>query len=133
MKWKINRKISHSIDFQAKKATSDKSDDEVAPRAERPGRRAASKKIDYSSLFSDEEGGGNEGSDNGDNSDDGDGGDPNESETSPIKRPSKRVREEDSSGGPKKKSAPKKRRAVIESDEDSDVAYVDDDDSDFEC
>ncbi|KAH8319193.1 hypothetical protein KR067_013387 [Drosophila pandora] len=122
------------IDFsKAKKATSDKSDDEVAPRAERPGRRAASKKIDYSSLFSDEEGAGNVGSDNGDNSDAGDGGDGDDSESSPIKRPTKRVREEDSSGGPKKKSAPKKRRAVIESDEDSDVAYVDDDDSDFEC
>ncbi|KAH8335876.1 hypothetical protein KR074_000575 [Drosophila pseudoananassae] len=127
------------LDFskaKAKKTNSpaDASDDEVAPRAERPGRRAASKKIDYSSLFSDEEGGGNVGSDNGDNSDAADVGDANESESTPIKPSKKRVREEDSSGGPKKKAAPKKRRAVIESDEDSDVAFVDDDDdSDFEC
>ncbi|KAH8238090.1 hypothetical protein KR026_007497 [Drosophila bipectinata] len=129
------------LDFSKSKAKKtntppDASDDEVAPRAERPGRRAASKKIDYSSLFSDEEGGGNVGSDNGDNSDAADDGDANESESTPIKPPStkKRVREDDSSGGPKKKAAPKKRRAVIESDEDSDVAFVDDDDdSDFEC
>nr|XP_017108704.2 DNA topoisomerase 2 [Drosophila bipectinata] len=129
------------LDFSKSKAKKtntppDASDDEVAPRAERPGRRAASKKIDYSSLFSDEEGGGNVGSDNGENSDAADDGDANESESTPIKPPStkKRVREDDSSGGPKKKAAPKKRRAVIESDEDSDVAFVDDDDdSDFEC
>ncbi|KAH8244800.1 hypothetical protein KR032_000475 [Drosophila birchii] len=126
------------LDFSKAKKTDD-SDDyddddvvevEVAPRTDRPGRRTASKKINYSSLFSDEEEGGkNVGSGDDDGSSAGDDG-----ENSPVKRPVKRTRDEDSSGGPKKKSPPKKRRAVIESDdEESEAIELDDDDSDFEC
>ncbi|KAH8413018.1 hypothetical protein KR009_007451 [Drosophila setifemur] len=121
------------IDFSKAKGDDDDDDDviEVTPRVDRPGRRAASKKIDYSSLFSDEEGNaGNAGS--GDEA--GSGGenaDGNESEDTPIKRPVKRVREEDSSGGAAKKKAPPKKRRAIESDDDSEEV-IDDDDSDFD-
>uniref|UniRef100_A0A6P4ERW4 DNA topoisomerase 2 n=1 Tax=Drosophila rhopaloa TaxID=1041015 RepID=A0A6P4ERW4_DRORH len=120
------------LDFskaKSKKSNGESEDDdeviEVAPRAERPGRRAASKKIDYSLLLSDDEEG-NVGS--GDDSSPGD----NDDEDSPIKRPAKRSRDEESSGGAKKKSAPKKRRAVLESDDDVDLD-LDEDDSDFQC
>ncbi|KAH8357885.1 hypothetical protein KR200_002780 [Drosophila serrata] len=119
------------LDFSKAKAKSvNISDDddvvEAGSRVERPGRRAASKKIDYSSLFSDEEGGRNVGSSDDDSPADDD-------EDTPIKRPVKRTRDEDSSGGPKKKAPPKKRRAVIESDNDDDEPIELDDDSDFEC
>ncbi|KAI8042943.1 hypothetical protein M5D96_004267 [Drosophila gunungcola] len=124
------------LDFSKAKSkkSNDESDDDVeevevdvAPRAERPGRRAASKKIDYSLLLSDdEEGGGNVGS--GDDSSPEDDGD-----DSPIKRPVKRGRDEESSGGAKKKAPPKRKRVIIESDDDVDLDLDDDDDdSDFQ-
>ncbi|KAH8276429.1 hypothetical protein KR018_006922 [Drosophila ironensis] len=112
------------IDFTKAKKAQDSDDSEVmdvspSPRAERPGRRAASKKIDYSALLSDE-----------DKSDAGDGpDDDDEDEDSPIKRPVKRVR--DDSNSPAKKKAPPKKRRVIESDDDEDFEVGDGDDSDF--
>ncbi|XP_051858791.1 DNA topoisomerase 2 isoform X2 [Drosophila albomicans] len=96
----------------------------VAPREDRPGRRAASKKIDYSFIDDDDEAA-------NDNSKSGKDDDDFESDGSPIKRPKKRSRDDDSgSSGGKKKATQKKYRAV-ESDE-SDAEFVDDDDSDFE-
>ncbi|KAL7740436.1 hypothetical protein ACLKA6_013229 [Drosophila palustris] len=118
------------LDFSKSKSkkqkdSSDDEDDviiEVAPRADRPGRRAASQKINYS-FHSDDEDGVPPSNDNDD--------DDAESDDSPIKRPAKRQRDVDSSGGTKK-AAQKKRRAIIESDDD--VEFVDDeDDSDFEA
>ncbi|KAH8404824.1 hypothetical protein KR222_004799 [Zaprionus bogoriensis] len=102
---------------------------EIEPRADRPGRRAASKNIDYSVLISDDDNeggvasGGNNSADDDDRIDD-----------SPIKRPAKRQRDEDSSGGAKKKAAPKKARAIMsDSEENADSVDDDDDDSDFEA
>lgn len=98
---------------------------EVAPRADRPGRRAASKKIDYS--FLDDE---DEEDENAKSKNDNDDNDVESDEDSPIKRPTKRQRDGDSSGSPKK-STQKKRRAV---ESDDDIEFVDDeDDSDFEA
>ncbi|EDW13467.1 DNA topoisomerase 2 [Drosophila mojavensis] len=99
---------------------------EEVPRVERPGRRAASKKINYSFLISDEEGEEHDETNN-DNDDDMD--------DSPIKRPAaKRQREDDSSGGAKKKATAKKARALDSESSDDDVVGVDDDDdSDFEA
>ncbi|XP_064549101.1 DNA topoisomerase 2 [Drosophila montana] len=127
------------LDFSKSKATKKDSLDESTGdvemetlRVERPGRRAASKKIDYSFLLSDDEGG-NEAASAPGNNDDGD----EDIEDSPIKRPAaaKRQRDDDSSGGgAKKKKAPKKRIAIESDSSDAEIECLDDDDdSDFEA
>ncbi|ALC39502.1 Top2 [Drosophila busckii] len=111
------------LNFKAKDKSVDEDESfemDVQRTVERPGRRAASKKIDYSLLESE-----NEDANDADKTFD-------EKDESPVKRPPvKRQRDEDSSGGAKKKAAPKKRRA-IESDSDAEVEFVDnEDDSDY--
>ncbi|XP_034472434.1 DNA topoisomerase 2 [Drosophila innubila] len=116
-KGKKQKDLSDDDDFEDEIA--------VAPRADRPGRRAASKKINYSVILSDDEDANAKSSNDNDDNDDA-------SDDSPIKRPVKRQRDGDSSGSGKKVAQKKLR--TLESDEDEDVAYVDDDDdSDFEA
>ncbi|XP_068141065.1 DNA topoisomerase 2 [Drosophila tropicalis] len=123
------------LDFtkgKRKNANSDDDEDmevvDVAPRAERPGRRAASKKIDYSFLISDEEGEG--GGAKKAFSDEEASGPENTEDDSPVKVAGKRQRDDESSGGAKKKAPAKKKRVIVESDDDDDAVDLDDDDDD---
>ncbi|EDW78045.1 uncharacterized protein Dwil_GK24224 [Drosophila willistoni] len=123
------------LDFtkgKRKNANSDDDEDmevvDVAPRAERPGRRAASKKIDYSFLISDEEGEG--GGAEKTASDEEASGPENTEEDTPVKVAGKRQRDDESSGGAKKKAPAKKKRVIVESDDDDDAVDLDDDDDD---